>query len=215
MTTPNKYGHISVPVKYFLSSYRAASDATAGIQLLEDYLRSDSFLFADWKIVWSGTCAVLRTSIDLFKIDKRSCINPRIREEIAVEWDLIASNRDDHAIYWNFVWRERNNIAHEYRWSAYEVWMDKDGATKPANMSLLSVRPDDHRSVLAMGDGPYKGCDSLDLLRQGADWAQERIFSAIRRAGFDPEEWRDLRTFSPPITLSGQQGLLGSVARDD
>src|SRR5579863_665257 len=52
-----------------------------------------------------------------------------------------------------------------------------------------------------MRGGHYDGRNSLDLLRESADWVEDRIISAIMRAGFDPEERRSLGSFIPAPKL--------------
>ena len=145
---------------------------------------------------------MLRTSIDLFQVDAKSCINLKIREEISSEWKSIKEDKENHQIFWNFLRKERNNIIHEYEWAAYEVWMNQDGTIRPTRISILSVKPEDTRAVLAMRNGPYKNRDSLDLLKESAEWAEARIYAAIRRAGFDPDEERNLRNFERPSEAS-------------
>jgi hypothetical protein len=201
MTVPLKYGNIHVPVKYFLTSYRALSDGKTGVRHLEEYIQSSTFLLSEWKVIWIGACTLLRTSIDLFQVDTKSCINQKIREEIRSEWESIKEKKEDHPIFWEFLRKERNNILHEYEWAAYEVWMDQDGTTRPARMSLLDIKPKDTSSVLIMRGGPYKDRDSLDLLKESAEWVEARIYGAIRRAGFDPDENRNLVSFQkrPPM----------------
>jgi hypothetical protein len=77
MTVPTKYANSYVPVKYFLSSYRALSDGRRGIRHLEERLGAATFLLSEWKVIWIGTCAVLRTAIDLFRVDMKSCLATR------------------------------------------------------------------------------------------------------------------------------------------
>jgi uncharacterized protein (DUF2267 family) len=209
MTVPPRYDGLFIPVKYFLSSYRAASDGQRGIEQLEEKLKSTYLTLSDWKITWIGTCAVLRTAIDLFKADAKSCIHARIREEIRAEWHAIKKDPIEHKIYWDFLHRERNNIMHEYQWSAYEVWMGTGGQIQQTG-SLLDIRPDDANSVLLMNSGPYKGSNSLELLEESAEWVLARIESAIRRAGFDPEEKRSAGSFTLPSN-DGPVTLLGSI----
>jgi hypothetical protein len=211
MTVPFEYQNRYVSVKYFLTTYRALSDGKFAIRQLEEHLKSDSFLFSDWKVIWIGACTILRTSIDLFRVDSRSCINERLREEILAEWRSIDANRDDHQIFWKFLRQERNNILHEYKWSAYEVWLDREGVERPARFSLLEVRPDDVRSIIVMKNGPYKGRNTLELLSEGAEWVEARIFAAIRRAELDPEEMRDLVTFQPPPSSPGLLSLFSGI----
>lgn len=207
MTVPSKYANTHIPVKYFLTAYRALSDGKAGVRHLEDHLHSSKFLLSDWKVIWIGACTLLRTSIDLFQIDAKSCINWRIREEIRSEWASIKKEKDKHPIFWEFLRKERNNIIHEYEWAAYEVWMEQDGTVRPARMSLLDIKPQDARSVLIMRGGYYKNRNSLDLLKESAEWVESRIFEVIRRAGFDPDEERNLVNFQERPTA--EKTLLG------
>lgn len=77
--------------------------------------------------------------------------------------------------------------------------MDEDGIIRPpARMTLLTVRPKEAKSVLIMRSGHFKDRNSLELLQESAEWVEERIFGAIRRAGFDPDERRNLATFEKP-----------------
>ncbi|MGB9141167.1 MAG: hypothetical protein WCB71_03095 [Aestuariivirga sp.] len=207
MTVPIKYANSYVPVKYFLASYRALSDGRTGIHRLEKLLDTKSVLLSEWKVIWIGTCTVLRTAIDLFKIDKKSCIAPRIREEIAAEWKVIQGKGNEHAIFWEFLLKERDNVIHQYQWRAYETWIRPDGTFRATRLSLLTMGDDGARPVLMIRGGPFDGRDSLDLLKEGADWVEARIFNSIRRAGFDPEEHRGLAHFQSRPTLRG--GLLG------
>jgi len=81
-------------------------------------------------------------------------------------------------------------------------------------LSLLLMEDDDGaRPALLMNDGPFKGQNSLDLLKESADWVEERIFGAIRRAGFDPNEARSLGNFMPLPKLNG--GLLNYPTEDE
>jgi hypothetical protein len=209
MTVLYEYQNRYVPIKYFLNSYRALSDGKSGVQYLEQHIKTAPMLLSEWKIFWIGACAVLRASIDLFQRDAKSCINRQIREQILFEWHSIKDNRSEHAIFWEFLRKERDNIVHQYQWNAYEVWMAQDGTIRPSSLSLLVIRPEDVRPVLIMREGHYKNRNSLELLKESADWVQARIFGAINRAGFDPEEDRRIGDFQkrPPAgrTLLGNE----------
>lgn len=210
MTTPLEFQNIAVPVKFFLVSHRALTDGKLGIYYLENHLKSASFLLSDWKVIWIGVCSILRVAVDLFQVDSRSCINEKIRREIGREWKLISANRQDHPIFWEFLRKERNNILHQYEWSAYEAWMKADGTLDISNRGILSLKSDDATPVLLMRGGHYDGQNSMDLLRESAEWLEQRIFGAIRRAGFDPEESRKIGTFElAPSTMAPATLLAG------
>lgn len=201
MTDLTAHRNSFMPVKYFLNCYRALSDGRSAIKHLETLIESQDFLFSDWKVVWVGTCAILRTSITLFQKDAKSCIDTLLRAEVANEWALIRNHRGDHPIYSEFLLKERDNIIHNYDWGAYERWLSQDGSVNAPKLSLLSVRPEDARSVLMMRNGHYKGRNSLELLIESAQWVEERIHAAIYRAGYTPEEYRNIATFQKRPSL--------------
>ena len=215
MTAPTEYANTYIPVKYFLTSYRALSDARSGIRHLEEMLASPTALLSEWKVIWIGTCTLLRSAIDLFQVDRRSCLSARIKDEIAAEWKAIKDHKEDHAIFWNFLRQERDKVIHEYQWQAYQAWMKPDGSFRATRLSLLALNEDGASLVLLMEGGPYKGRNSLDLLKEGADWVEARIFSVIRRAGFDPDEERGLVHFQPRPKPTATATLLGTVLPDD
>ena len=211
MTVPQKYANNYVSIKFMLSSYRALSDARTGIDHLEKLMKDSSFLFSEWRVIWLGVCTTLRSAIDLFKIDQKICISREIGSQIKCEWEDIKKNSERHPIYWNFLHRERNNIIHEYKWSAYEAWMKPDGSVQspPSILGRLLVS-DGASAVLLMKHGDYAGRDSLDLLKEAADWVEARIFAAVVRAGFDPEEKRGLWDFREmPKSPVGESSVFG------
>ncbi|WP_082711527.1 hypothetical protein [Methylobacterium indicum] len=206
MTVHSKYANSFAPVKYFLSSYRALCDGRSGVQQLEEKIETANLLLSDWKVNWIGACSILRVAIDLLKIDAKSCLKQEIKDEISKEWMNIKKNREEHAIFWQFLKKERDSIIHGYEWQAYEAWMKPDGTFR-GPLSLLAMNDDGARPVLRMRGGFFEGHNSLDLLKESADWVEERIMSAIRRAGYDPEESRGLLNFElPPKTT---ESLLG------
>lgn len=216
MTVPKKYSNSYAPVKYFLSSYRALSDGRSGIRHLEEQVEKAKILLYEWKVIWIGTCTILRTAIDLFQVDAKSCLDSSIKKEIAVEWKAIKDAKEEHAIFWEFLKHERDNVIHEYQWQAYESWIRPDGTVRDTSLSLLSLHlldDDGARPVLLMKSGPFKGRDSLELLKESADWVEARIFGAIRRAGFDPEEYRGLFHFQP--RPKPERSILSTLADDE
>ncbi|CDZ37669.1 Hypothetical protein NGAL_HAMBI1145_39850 [Neorhizobium galegae bv. officinalis] len=215
MTLPINIPPMYVEIKYFLNSYRALSDARSGIRHLEDYLRDASFLLSEWKVIWIGSCTILRTCIDLFQVDARSCINADLRQAVAAEWASIKLHKDQHPIFWEFLRKERDNIIHEYEWAAYEAWLKDDGSVVRPTLALFADRPEDVRTVLMMRGGMYTGRNSLELLREGADWVEERIFSAIGKAGLDPEERRELRSFTTYSEHAPRGGLLSLLGEPE
>lgn len=207
MTVPIKYINTFIKVKYFLSSYRALHDGRCGISELENRLESSENFLSNWKVLWLGTCSTLRIAINLFSIDSKSCINSKIRIELASEWNNISKNKKENQIFWDFLKKERDSVMHGYQWRSYEAWMKPDGTFRAPNMSLLVVEKDDAKPVLLIDSGPFKGRNSVELLKESADWIEDRIYSAIRRAGYEPDEKRNVVNFERKY----KSGLASSV----
>ncbi len=205
MTLPDKYATIYLPVRSFLASSRAFSDGQRAVALLSRELNSDRLVLSDWKIHWVAACALLRASIELFKLDKKLCF-PALASGVKQEWEVIDKDRADHAIYWGFLRDERNNILHEYKWSAYVQYLDRESKATQPRPGLLSLLPDQYETDLVIRDGPYKGSKAIDIIIKSPEWVEARILSAIKRADLDPVEERNAVTFekrppSPPSSL--------------
>lgn len=86
-----------------------------------------------------------------------------------------------------------------YEWQAYAAAVDINGEPCEYQYSLLGPSLSDRnlKPAILMKDGEYKGHNSLHLLREAANWAEDRIVTSIKRAGFDPDEERSLHDFSP------------------
>ena len=214
MVTPSKYANNFLPIKYMLASYRALSDGKVGIAHLENMLANSDYLFSEWKIIWTGTCSTLRTAIDLFQRDARMCLSDSIGSEIKNEWNSIKQNADEHPIFWEFLRKERNNIAHEYAWTAYEAWLEPDGTVQsPPTILGRLMSESEARPKIMMKAGRYEGADSVELLHEAADWVQNRIFGAVERAGYNPDEKRGIYDFRKmPDKHSQAVGLLAAYA---
>ncbi|MFK5596820.1 hypothetical protein ACFZ8E_07425 [Methylobacterium sp. HMF5984] len=215
MATPLKYQYNYLPVKYLLSSYRALIDGRHGVLHLERLLGEDKLYVSDWKIAWIGTCTILRTAVSLFIKDGKSCLPEKLRFEITAEGKKLTKEKSENPIYHEFLLKERDNLIHQYEWRAYERWLKPDGTYRvPHTIAMMmSAEHDDARPVILMREGFYAGRDSLELLHESADWVEARIYDAIGRAGYHPDEYRNAFDFSempkPPKTL------LDALSNDD
>lgn len=207
MTLPDDFLDHSLPVKYFLNSYRALSDGRSGVKHLDAIVAEDKFFLSEWKVAWIGTCAILRTAIELFKVDAKSCINMRLRDAVKQEWAAINSQKTEHPLFWQFLREERNNIMHQYEWRAYAAWLNSEGKIVP-RLSLISMSSSDRIPVIVMSSGFYEGRNSVEVMHEAADWVEDRIFSAIRGAGYDPDEERKVRDFTARERTLAGPGLL-------
>jgi hypothetical protein len=207
MTVPTKYSQRYLPTKYFLVSYRALSDGQRAIKLLEDHLSSESFFLSDWKIHWFAATTLLRSAIDLFREDSRSCLPEAFKQGFRDEFSSIKADGGSHSIFWQFLRKERDAIIHSYQWQAYEAWIAQDGAEIEVRHSILVGRPENVQSVLPMKSGQFRGRNSVELLHEAAAWVESRIVSALARGGYTPDEERNVVSFLPrpkgPSTLLG------------
>lgn len=200
MPLPLRYSEYYFPVKYFPASYKCFQDGARAVSMLEEELGASKLLLSDWKIHWVAACSLLRTSIALFAYDARICVSKELAAGFSSRWKEIKANAHQHAIYWDFLHAERNNILHEYKWSAYSLHLDLDGKIANPPPSLLLLLSDKYVSTLRIRSGRYSGRQAIDVIKEARDWVEEQILETIRSVGLDPEEERNARTFQrrPP-----------------
>jgi hypothetical protein len=108
-------------------------------------------------------------------------------EPIRQWWEQLKSKPRPH-IFWNFIEEERNTILKEYRTLAREDVSIRLGGTQLA----FNAPPDATRHDLpgtteyhyTMRDGPFKGRDPRDLIREGIQWWEDEleiIEAAVRK----------------------------------
>jgi hypothetical protein len=207
MVLPNKYSHFYLPVRSFLASERAYRDGNRAVDLLRRELESESLFLSDWRVHWVAATTLLRAAIDLFQIDQKMC-HPQLALGVRKEWQDISDRRVEHAIFWEFLRKERNNIVHEYKWSAYERFLDRAGDVV-LNPSILTLGIGDYDRELLIHEGKYTGANAFSVLESCRDWVDARLNSAIERAGLDPEEKRNVVSFLPrPPSAPSLMGTL-------
>jgi hypothetical protein len=131
------------------------------------------------------------------------CLSAALREAATEEWKSIEREKEQHRIFWDFLREERNNIIHEYRWSAYERYLDESGVEQHPRPSLLLLTSNTYESDLVLRSGHFKGRRALEVIEESRQWTKERIFSLIDRAGLDPDEYRNIATFVPKPIVRG------------
>lgn len=106
----------------------------------------------------------------LRKVNSRR--NPRIRRAVDEAWKRWISDRETHAIFWEFIREERNNILKEYEFGFLSGPVD------------VLVTPDDESFVLdenlfcPISGGRFAGEDCRDVLADAIAW-WERELSTI------------------------------------
>ncbi|MBU2991626.1 hypothetical protein Q4555_15855 [Octadecabacter sp. 1_MG-2023] len=211
MTVPSKYLNLHIPAKDMVNSHRAFSDGKYAASKLRRIMEQDSLLLRDWKIHWVASCTLLRTAIDLFKADAKNCLSHSLREEFRNEWHKISDDRDQHPIFWKFLREERNNIIHEYRWSAYERYFDAESGETASPPGLLTLTSENYGSELKIRTGHFEGQSALGVIDEATGWVRARIMAVFERANIDPDERRNVVTFT---VEPKRDGLLGNLLQE-
>lgn len=199
MSLPKQFPVFALPIKWYLASYRACSDCKYAI----DELRNERVTLSAWKVKWAGICSLLRASIHLMRAkDAKSCMPKKLRDELIAVWHRIGNERTKHKIYWEFIYQERNNILKEYDFSAYAVVLAADGSVSDATPTLFRIMSEGEKEALILRGGAYAGRLALDVASEAAQWIEETLLSAIKAAGYDPEQNVISEEFIPPPTQS-------------
>lgn len=212
MVAPIEIARLPLEVKYNLASYRVWLDC----RLALDILKNKSLSYVEWRIEWAGICSLLRTSIHVMRAkDAKSCLPEELRNRLKRYWDDLFHNKPAYPLYNEFIHKERNNILKEYEFSAYEAIIAADGTIKP-KLSLLYILQDGEKEALVIRSGHYAGRPALEVLDEAVEWTKNYIYSAIREAGYDPEEPRYPGTLLP-IEPNAPPGLrlVGLLSGDD
>lgn len=185
MSVPITFPRFALPIKWYLASYRACRDCTFAIE----ELRNERVSLSSWKVKWAGICSLLKASIHLMRAkDAKSCMPETLRRELIEVWHRLGSERSKYKIFWEFIDKERNNILKEYDFSAYAVVLADDGSVSNATPTLLRILSEGEKEALVIRGGAYDGRLALDVASEAAQWIEETLLSAIRAAGYDPEQ---------------------------
>ncbi|HEV2263754.1 MAG TPA: hypothetical protein VGR79_04395 [Stellaceae bacterium] len=154
-----------------------------------------------WKVKWAGICSLLKASIHLMRAkDAKSCMPETLRRELIGVWNRLGSERSKYKIFWEFIDKERNNILKEYDFSAYAAVLAADGSVNDATPTLLRILSEGEKEALVIRGGAYDGRLALDVASEAVQWIEETLLSAIKAAGYDPEQNVMSEDFVPPPT---------------
>jgi len=120
----------------------------------------------DWRVEWIAVVTLLRAvGHVLDKIDGDH--NPAIRAAVDGAWRRWKSG-GEHAIFRDFIDRERNNVLKNYRFSAAHRTrvVRNPGRVLEEGFYIPYVE----REFFEMEDGPFKGRDARDLIRDAMVW---------------------------------------------
>ena len=126
----------------------------------------------DWRLLWVATMTLLRTVGFVLTQD-----GERGRRELKEAIKFVCAQRGnknefpiEHKIFWEFFCHERNNIVHEYRFSAGQGVTVFPGSNRPNEPSYI------------MHSSTYNGCDQRDLVKEAIKWWENQIEKIESRA---------------------------------
>lgn len=138
-----------------------------------------------WRVLWAGSVSLLRAVGHVLK--KVDGADPRIGLAVDQRYRTWGSERQENAIFWDFIEKERNNVLKEYQFGlsldeevALLVQSDtSNGETEGGVFQLVEnlYRPllIDHR----------EGEDARDVYREALDWWQRELttIEALLKSG--------------------------------
>lgn len=155
------------------------SDCRIALALLEN--ETD---LQKWRILWAGAIALIRAvGHVLDKVDGGDPIIKQVAKESFLRWRV----DDEHAIFPQFIERERNILLKEYNSEVHpleEVPVVWEAVLQPADGGKQSAK-----KTIALGDiinlgeniyrpmfeGPWQGDDCRDLYEEAIRWWEEQL----------------------------------------
>ncbi|MBD3671242.1 MAG: hypothetical protein HUJ29_10745 [Gammaproteobacteria bacterium] len=116
-----------------------------------------------FKLLWIACSSLLRAvGHALYKVDCRD--NNILKTAVETWWNNIKEHKIDHAIFFEFVERERNNVLKEYEIGFFsgEVDVLVQGAGEQFTLAETAFCP--------MSYGAYEGEDCRDVANMAIEW---------------------------------------------
>lgn len=151
------------------------SDCRLALAFLEEECDLDR-----WRVHWAGAVALIRVvGHVLDKVDGR---DPRIKTISNARYKLWSSDAEEHAIFREFIDKERNNLLKEYEINVHpleEVSLVLQTTLMPAaggdpirSAEIFGIGENIYRPIL---DGPWQGNDARDVLSLAIEWWEEQL----------------------------------------
>ena len=128
-----------------------------------------------WRVLWAGAMALVRAiGHVLRKVDgEDAMVRPRIDEA----WNRWRADRSTHAVFWELIEQERNNILKEYRFSVLDSAVVGVGVVEFKG-GRESGRAVAHEAAVALGENLFRplergfgmGEDARDVYRDALHW---------------------------------------------
>jgi hypothetical protein len=128
-----------------------------------------------WRVLWAGSVALLRAVGHVLK--EVDGADPRVGLAVDARYRIWLSEREENAIFWDFIEEERNNVLKEYQ---FGMSLDEE---IPLLLHLDNPNGETEGGVFQLGENLYRpllsgysaGEDARDVYRVALDWWEREI----------------------------------------
>lgn len=114
----------------------------------------------EYRVLWVAVVALLRgIGHALHKVDGE---DPGLRSAINEAWKRWQADREQHAIFWDFIERERNNVLKQYEHGYFDGPVPILADRQVYEIGELLFTP--------MSEGRYEGEDARDVAADALKW---------------------------------------------
>jgi len=159
-----------------MKAYEILKDCKCALQLLEDEIDPQA-----WRIHWVAAIALIRAvGHVLHKVDGAS--DASIMLAVNKRYSVWNGSKYEHAIFRDFIEKERNSILKEYASDVYplaEIGIILEAKPKTGDSNDAIVEPEifelDENIYRPMLDGKWEGEDARDVLNQAILWWEQEL----------------------------------------
>lgn len=135
-------------------------DLAQAVEMLEDEAQNDRF-----RILWVGAVALARAVGHVLK--KVDGEDPLFAKAVETLWASWKADPEEHAIFWEFIEQERNNVL-----KTYELGYEEGDIPVVAGGHVFELDENIYRPLL---EGRWAGEDGRDILRLAIEWWSRQL----------------------------------------
>jgi hypothetical protein len=163
-------------IRDWYSDFRKNRDSLVARDVLEDCEQALGMLqvedsFDKFRVIWVAAIAQVRAvGHVLHKVDGER--NPKLKRIIEETYSKWKKNKEDNAIFWDFIENERNSVLKQYE---FGFLFGPIGVITPAEQEPMEL---DEGLFCPILEGRYQGKDCRDVLADAIKWWKNEL-SAI------------------------------------
>jgi hypothetical protein len=132
---------------------------------------------AKWRVKWAGSVALLR-AVGHVLLYEDAPTDPELKQRMKERFSLWKEEREDNAIFWNFIVKERDSLLKHYRFGAYIEDHVGLGTMVDGTTDIHALEGDLYRPF----EGDYRpGDDSRDIYEEAVNWWSKQIEAIAER----------------------------------